>query len=241
MLVVVFGRCEHANFFFPTLDPFAEPHHIGDVAARVRSLCMLRRVVTYLVVLNAGLLITSPASARERRHIDATPSLHAPCSVLSGEPCTPFCGVFNHGPCIPEIADVYNENLQVTIQSQPSHDDAAKYQRPDHDLSTIGDLFAALRSCWSPPPADAARQGMQMSVLFSFSKSGAMIAPPRMTFATQGAPADTRDAYLKSINASLNGCQPFKFTAGLSDAIAGRPIMIRYVDNRDLEKQSGAR
>jgi hypothetical protein len=48
-------------------------------------------------------------------------------------------------------------------------------------------LFAALRSCWSPPPADAAREGMQMSVLFSFKKSGTMIAPPRMTFATEGA------------------------------------------------------
>src|SRR6476620_2487006 len=78
------GNRRHANFIFPALDPFAEPHHIRDAAARVRSLCMLRRVVTYLVVLSAGLLITSPSSARERRHIDATPSLHAPCSVLSG-------------------------------------------------------------------------------------------------------------------------------------------------------------
>ena len=34
-----------------------------------------------------------------------------------------------------------------------------------------------------------------MSVLFSFNKSGVMIVPPRMTFATQGAPADIRDAY----------------------------------------------
>ncbi|MEA2962619.1 MAG: hypothetical protein QOI46_2717, partial [Alphaproteobacteria bacterium] len=131
--------------------------------------------------------------------------------------------------------------IQVTIQSQPSHDDATKYQKPDHDLNTIGDLFAALRSCWSPPPADAALEGMQISVLFSFNKSGGMIAPPRMTFATQGAPADIRNTYLKAINASLSGCEPFKFTAGLGDAIAGRPIMIRYVDNRDLEKQSGAR
>jgi hypothetical protein len=80
----------------------------------------------------------------------------------------------------------------VTIQSQPSQDDATKYQKPDHDLNTIGDLFAALRSCWSPPPAHVAREGMQMSVLFSFNKSGAMIAPPRMTFATPGAPADIR-------------------------------------------------
>jgi hypothetical protein len=108
---------------------------------------------------------------------------------------------------------------------------------PDHDLNTIGELFAALRSCWSPPPADAAREGMQMSVLFSFKKSGAIIAPPRMTFATPGTPADVRNTYLKAINASLRGCEPFKFTAGLGDAIAGHPIMIRYVDNRDLEKE----
>jgi hypothetical protein len=75
-------------------------------------------------------------------------------------------------PCIPEMAYPYGENLQVTIQSQPSQDDAKKYQKPDHDLNTIGDLFTTLRSCWSPPPPDAARDGMQMSVLFSFKKSG---------------------------------------------------------------------
>jgi hypothetical protein len=190
----------------------------------------------------AGVPFAASSGARERRHVDATPFSHAPCSVLSGEPCTPStCSVFNDGPCIPEIDYPYGENLQVTIQSQPSQDDATKYQKPDHDLNTIGDLFAALRSCWSPPPADAAREGMQMSVLFSLKKSGAMIAPPRMTFATRGAPADIRNTYLKAINASLSGCEPFKFTAGLGDAIAGRPIMIRYVDNRDLEKQSGAR
>ena len=203
---------------------------------------MLRRMVICLIILGAGAPFAASSSARERRHIDATPYSHAPCSVLAGEPCTPStCSVFNHGPRIPELDYLYDENLQVTIQSQPPQEDATKYQMPDHDLNTIGDLFAALRSCWSPPPADAAREGMQMSVLFSFKKSGAMIAPPRMTFATPGTPADVRNTYLKAINASLSGCEPFKFTAGLGDVIAGRPIMIRYIDNRDLEKQSGAR
>jgi hypothetical protein len=121
----------------------------------------------------------------------------------------------------------------------PSRDDAAKYQKPDHDLNTIGDLFAALRSCWTPPPADSAREGMQMSVLFSFKRSGAMIAAPRMTYATAGVSADTRATYLKAINASLDACEPLKFSDGLGGAIAGRPIAIRYVDNRELGKQSG--
>jgi hypothetical protein len=203
---------------------------------------MLWRIVMCLIILGAGAPCAASSSARERRHIDATPYSYAPCSVLSGEPCTPStCSVFNHGRCIPELDYPYGENLQVTIQSQPLQEDATKYQMPDHDLNTIGDLFAALRSCWSPPPADAAREGMQMSVLFSFMKSGAIIAPPRMTFATHGAPADIRNTYLKAISSSLSGCEPFKFTTGLGDAIAGRPIMIRYIDNRDLEKQSSAR
>jgi hypothetical protein len=142
--------------------------------------------------------------------------------------------VFNHGPCIPEIFYPYGQNLQLTIETVPAAAEVTKYQRPDHDLDTIGDLFAELRSCWSPPRPDLARAGMQMSVRFSFNRSGAMIGPPRMTFATSDVPADTRDAYLKAINASLGACLPLKFTSGLGGALAGRPIAIRYVDNRDL-------
>jgi hypothetical protein len=198
---------------------------------------MLWRVVCLIVAITA---IAGAADARQRHQINPTPFSHAPCSVLDGRPCTPsYCSVFNHGPCIPEIDYPYGENLQLTIESVPSRDDAAKYQKPDHDLDTIGDLFAALRSCWSPPPADSAREGMQMSVRFSFKRSGEIIAAPRLTFATAGVPADTRATYLKAINASLDACLPLKFTGGLGGALAGRPIAIRYVDNRELRKQTG--
>jgi hypothetical protein len=146
--------------------------------------------------------------------------------------------VLGRGPCIPEIDYPYGENLQLTIETVPPHDDAAKYRKPDHDLDTIGDLFAALRACWSPPPADSAREGMQMSVRFSFKRSGEMIGPPRVTYATAGVAGDVRDTYLKAINASLDACLPLKFTGGLGGALAGRPIAIRYVDNRQLEKKS---
>jgi hypothetical protein len=201
---------------------------------------MLRRVIICLisafVLAFAG---TSAADAQSRRQIDATPFSHAPCSVLDSAPCTPsFCSVFNDGPCIPEIDYPYGENLQLTIESVPSHDDAPKYVRPDHDLDTIGDLFAELRSCWSPPPADTAQAGMQMTVRFSFKRDGAIIAVPRMTFATSGVSADTRDTYLKAINASLDACVPLKFTGNLAGALAGRPIAIRYVDNRELQASS---
>jgi hypothetical protein len=197
---------------------------------------MLRRVVIGLTIAVAVMIVTGTVDAGERRPIDATPFSHAPCSVLDGRPCTPsYCSVFNHGPCIPEIDYPYGENLQLTIESVPPQDEAAKYQKPDHDLNTIGDLFAALRSCWSPPPAEAAREGMQMSVRFSFRRSGEIIATPRMTFATAGVPSDVRETYLKAINNSLDACVPLKFTDGLGGALAGRPIAVRYVDNRELE------
>ena len=200
---------------------------------------MLWRIVIALFVTIVGMSAAGVAEARQRHPVDATPFAHAPCSVLDRRPCTPsFCSVFNHGPCIPEIDYPYGQNLQLTIESAPSRDDAAKYQKPDHDLDTIGDLFAALRSCWSPPPADAAREGMQMSVRFSFKRSGEIIAAPRLTYATAGVSADTRATYLKAINASLDACLPLKFSSGLGGALAGRPIAIRYVDNRDMGKQA---
>jgi hypothetical protein len=199
---------------------------------------MLRRISICLIVASSALAV-SAAHAQQRRQLDATPFSHAPCSVLDGQPCTPsFCSVFNDGPCIPEIDYPYGQNLQLTIESAPSQGDAAKYQKPGHDLDSIGDLFAALRSCWSPPEASSAREGMQMSVRFSFKRSGEIIASPRLTFATAGIPGDTRATYLKAINASLAACVPLKFTDNLGGAIAGRPIAIRYVDNRDLGRQA---
>ena len=203
---------------------------------------MLRRIGICLIVATSGLLPSATPTPSSGVSSNPTPFSHAPCSVLDGQPCTPsFCSVFNDGPCIPEIDYPYGQNLQLTIESVPPPGEAAKYQKPDHDLDSIGDLFAALRSCWSPPPADTAREGMQMSVRFSFKRTGEIIASPRLTFATAGVPAETRATYLKAINASLDACVPLKFTGGLGGALAGRPIAIRYVDNRDLGKQSGTR
>jgi len=197
---------------------------------------MRRLIVVCLGFAVADLLAAGPAAA-QRRQIDATPFAHAPCSVLDNRPCTPtFCSVFNNGPCIPEIFYPYGQNLQLTIESMPAEKDAAKYVRPDHDLDTIGDLFAALRACWTPPPAGSAREDMQMSVRFSFKRSVDIIGAPRLTFTKAGSSADTRAVYLKAINASLDACLPLKFSNGLGGALAGRPIAIRYVDNRDLGK-----
>jgi hypothetical protein len=198
---------------------------------------MLRRIAVGFVVV-AGLAVAGNADARRWQRINVIPFGHEPCSVLSHHPCTPsFCSVLSHGPCIPEIYYPYGENLQLTIESKPSETDAPRYQKPDHDLDNIGDLFAALRSCWTPPQTDSAKEGMQMTVRFSFKRSGDLIGPPRLTFATTGVPAEVRETYLKAINDSIGACVPLKFTGNLGGALAGRPIAIRYVDNREFDKQ----
>src|SRR5471032_1966124 len=100
---------------------------------------MLRRGPAFLAIALTSALLATPAEARRRHPVDATPFAHAPCSVLSNQPCTPyFCSVFNHGPCIPEIDYPYGENLQLTIQAVPAKEDEDKYKRPDHDLDSIG-------------------------------------------------------------------------------------------------------
>jgi hypothetical protein len=200
-----------------------------------------RLTILVAVAAAAAIILAGPAAAwRSRQHtINATPFFHSPCSVLRGRPCTPsFCSVLSHGPCIPEIEYPYGENLQLTIEAVPPEDEKNRYVRPDHDLDSIADLFAELRSCWSPPPVDSAQAGMQMTVRFSFKRDGGIIATPRLTFATAGVSADVRDTYLKAINASLDACMPLKFTNSLGGALAGRPIAIRYVDNRELQHSS---
>ena len=199
---------------------------------------MVRHIAICLSVAGAA-LIMGAADARQRRPVDATPFSHAPCSVLDGRPCTPsFCSVFNHGPCIPEIDYPYGENLQLTVESVPSRDDAAKYQKPGHDLDTIGDLFAALRSCWSPPPADSAREGMQMSVRFSFKRSGEIIATPRLTLCHRGGACGCSRHLSEGDQRLARRLRAAEIHRRPRRRLAGRPIAIRYVDNRDLGKQS---
>src|SRR5262245_56179560 len=125
-----------------------------------------------LMVLGA----VAAATGADARGLRVAPG---PCSVFSHHPCAPVCSVFDHRPCVPEVLAPIGQDLHLTVESRR----AAEYVKPDHDLDTIADLFAALRACWTPP-ADA-RDGMQMSMRFAFKRSGEVVAPPRVTYVTR--------------------------------------------------------
>jgi hypothetical protein len=157
------------------------------------------------------------------------------CSVLSGKPCHPsFCGVFHRGPCLPYDLPPIGEDLRLTIET--TDDNAANINGAEQpELDSIGAMFAALRACWVPPPKDEARHGMEYTIRFAFKRDGEIVAPPRVTYASHDAPADARDIYRDAVNAALKRCTPLHFTDGMGGAVAGRPIAIRFVDNRTVD------
>jgi hypothetical protein len=176
------------------------------------------------------------------------------CSLLSGRPCHPsFCGVFHRGPCMPYYWPPFGEDLRLTIVSTDDNpagngagnnagtaksDQAGSENETaaaDHTLDSISAMFAALRACWVPPPKDEARHGMEYTIRFAFKRDGEIVAPPRVTYASHDAPGDVRDVYRDAVNATLKRCTPLHFSDGMGGAVAGRPIAIRFVDNRTID------
>jgi hypothetical protein len=153
----------------------------------------------------------------------------APCSVFDGAPCTPsFCGVFGPWPCVPSMPSL-GQGLQLTVHTRRGSDTG---RAPDGPVNSLRELYAALRACWEPPPLAEAFHGMQMSVRFSFKRTGEPIAPPRVTYTSSDADPETRRIYSRAIDAALERCTPMPFTKEMGAAVAGRPIAIRYVDDR---------
>ena len=176
------------------------------------------------------------------------PPARAPCSVHNGRPCYhASCSVLHRRPCFPDYGIPFGENLQLTIVSadgpgppqQPAgnagSDEISKVNPAAHLVNTIRAMFAALRACWVPPPADQARHGMQYTVRFALKRDGALIAPPRRTYSSHDAPAAVRDVYAKAADAAIARCTPLHFSKQMGNAIAGLPIAVRFIDNRTID------
>jgi hypothetical protein len=182
-----------------------------------------------------GLLV---AAAVAGAIIDAPPvaavdplNPNAPCSVFDPAPCNPsFCGVFGPWPCVPSLPSL-GQGLRLTIHSRSGEAGRA----PEGPINSLRELYAALRACWEPPPLNEAFRGMQMSVLFSFKRTGETVAAPRVTYTTTEADAETRRIYSRAVDAAIERCTPMPFSKEMGGAVAGRPIAIRFVDDRDTD------
>jgi hypothetical protein len=111
-------------------------------------------------------------------------------------------------------------------------------KKPAKQLNTLQEVFAALEACWIPPSLDHARPGMQITVLLSFKRNGELNGKPRITYETPSASDDERLAYRVAMAEALRRCTPLPFSEALGNAFAGRPMTMRFIDNRNL-KQAG--
>ena len=219
---------------------------------------MLRTALAACCILAGAAALDAQERARAQVLI---PPAVAPCSVLSGRPCHPsFCGVFHTGPCFPQYLPPIGQDLRLTIVSTDDNDPANKtgndsggdgtkapdggdgtkstdggdVAAPEPGLDSISALYAALRACWVPPPKDEARHGMEYTIRFALKRDGEVVAPPRVTYTSHDAPAEVRDVYRDAVNAALERCTPLHFTKGMGGAVAGRPIAVRFVDERTI-------
>jgi hypothetical protein len=152
-------------------------------------------------------------------------------SVFNNSPSTPsYCGVFDGSPCVPEVKGAVGQDMRLTIESRdltaPAQPEAEKR------LDSMRVFFNALRGCWEPPPIEQAQSRLEMSVRLSFNRSGNIIGRPRVTYTSPDTPYETKQVYWRAITAALDRCTPMPFSKAFGDAVAGRPIAIRFVDNR---------
>jgi hypothetical protein len=173
--------------------------------------------------------------ARAQLDLGLTP---APCSVLSGQPCHPsFCSVLDEGPCFPEYLPPIGQDLRLTVaatEGTPTEKAAADRRDDGQLVNSIRGMFDALRACWVPPPKEKARHGMEYTVRFAFKRNGELIAPAQVTYTTHDVPVAVRDVYREAVDAALKRCIPMHFSNGMGSSIPGRPISIRFIDDRML-------
>jgi hypothetical protein len=129
------------------------------------------------------------------------------------------------------------DRASLTVQNNGV--DPGEMKKPGAPINTIAEVFAALEACWIPPGLDQARAGMQITVLLSFKRSGELLGKPRITYESPNASDDERLSYRVAMAQAIRRCTPLPFSDALGNALAGRPLTIRFIDNRKL-KQAGA-
>jgi hypothetical protein len=104
---------------------------------------------------------------------------------------------------------------------------ACSARAEDKQVNTIKDVLERLGTCWKPPPASRAK-AMDITIIVSFNRSGAIMGRPRITFETAEADDNDRLAYRVAVMEALQRCTPMPFTESMGGAVAGHPFAIKF-------------
>jgi hypothetical protein len=106
----------------------------------------------------------------------------------------------------------------------------------DKPVNTIKDVFERLGTCWKPPPASRAK-AMDITVIVSFNRSGAIMGRPKITYESPEATDNDRLEYRVAVMEALQRCTPMPFTESMGGAVAGHPFAVRF-HNQPREKRA---
>jgi len=99
----------------------------------------------------------------------------------------------------------------------------------------MADIRQALRACWQWPSASASRSGISLTVRVSFKRNGEVFGV-HITYQSRHISDEERTIYHRALLAALSRCSPLPLSAGLGEAIAGRPLTFHIEDTRQQRK-----
>src|SRR5262245_22075196 len=88
---------------------------------------------------------------------------------------------------------------------------AARAQPAPEKLDTLKDIIVKLHSCFRPPPLSQANP-IDITVIVSFNRQGAILGHPRITYETEQATENDRLQYRVAVMEALQRCTPLPFT-----------------------------
>jgi len=94
-------------------------------------------------------------------------------------------------------------------------------------VDTIKDVLLRIHRCWRPPPLSQANP-IDITVIVSFNRAGAILGHPRITYVSEQATDNDRLQYRIAVMETLQRCTPLPFTEALGGAVAGRPIAFPF-------------
>src|ERR1700757_1293348 len=109
--------------------------------------------------------------------------------------------------------------VSAQVQGQPQPQPHGPGGRP---ANTIQDVFDKLFGCWKPPSASVATP-MDITVRFSFNRSGDILGKPRITYESATATDNDRLAYRVAVMEALQRCTPMPFTETMGGGGGGAP------------------
>lgn len=94
-------------------------------------------------------------------------------------------------------------------------------------LSQPSQIGARIARCWQAPRSSPP-QVIEVTVRLSFSRAGAVIGEPRVTYIHAPAEPGFREKIRGSILAAIKACTPLNFAPSLGAGIAGRMLAIKF-------------